>query len=217
MTFADIQLEVSDRLGLSSVSALARIGRSINERYRVLTDSVGVQTVQRVTVTATTTIAQRTLTFGPTPTGVMKLYNVYNTASTPPQFLDEWTIDQVEQMADTDPPTAYAVQQTGANSVTVLLSSVPATQYALSADADSNVVTLSGLAVPAFAENFHNLLVYGAMATELDKMEKYDLATVQENRFALRMSDFRMYLAMSAYKDLYQGQTGENGPPVQLL
>ena len=212
MTFADIQAQVADRLNLTSPDALQRIGLSINERYRQMASSIGLETTVRGSVTATTSIGQQTLTFGPTPVGVQKLYTVYNPAFTPVTVLDQVSFEELRQtVPGTDPPYSFAVQNVGANYVTILLDCVPASAYALNADADLNLTALTGTAVPVFPENFHNALIYGAMATELDKMEKYDMAQVQEKRYEIILSNLRYYFAASAYLDIYQGKLPATG------
>lgn len=202
MTFADIQTEVSDRLNLTSAKALARIGRSINERYRWLASSIGMQTVTQTTVSANTVIGSQLVTFN-----AEKLFSVYNPAYTPPIVLDIISPDELRnEFTSTDPPTQCAILNMGASTVTIKINTVAATVYALGADAEVNIQTLSGTMVPAFAEDYHSLLVYGAMATELDHLEKYDMAKVQEARFTTRMSELRLFIAKSAYLNIYQGK-----------
>ena len=214
MTFTDIVSEVADRLDLSSTQALARIGRSVNERYREIASSIGLQTLVRTVVSATTTVGSRSLTF----TNVEKLYSVFNPAFDPVVVLEEQTFDELRNQSEgVDPPQAYAIQLMGASSVTIYLDTVPSTAYVLSADAESNMATLSGSMVPAFAEDYHNLLTYGAMATELDKMEKYDLSQKQEDRYEQRLAALRMFIAKSAYLDLYQGKTSPDRTQNRLI
>lgn len=205
MTFTDIVGEIADRLNLTSAKAIARIGRSVNERYKWLASSLYLETTVRRAITATTTIGNRSLVFN-----CQKTYSVFNSAFTPVHVLRETDFDTLRnQPVGTDPPQEYAIQLMGASTVTVYLSSVPATAYALGADADVNLATLSGMETPAFAESFHDILVYGGMATELDKMEKYDLAEVQNGRFEQRLSELRLYIALSAYHTVIQGSRAD--------
>lgn len=204
MTFTDIQTEIADRLNLTATASLTRIGRSINERYKWMVSSMGLDTVQtQLGITATTTIGSRELTFT-----CEKLLSVYNTTFDPAQVLDEASVDELRnEVQGTDPAQRYAVLRMGASTVTIFLDSTPTTQYVLTADALVNVSTLSGTNVPAFPEDFHNILVYGGMATELEKMEKYDMAKIQEGRFQQRLGELRLYIAKSAYLEIYQGKT----------
>lgn len=217
MIFADIVDEVCDRLNLSADADKTRVGRTVNEFYRALASSVGFSTIQRTTATATTTIANRSLVFGPTPTGVQKILSVFNAAVTPPTVLVERSFDELRNsVGATDPAGRYAIQLMGSSSVTILLDSTPTTQYTLSADVLTNLTSLSGSQVPAFAEDYHNALIYGAMSVELEKQEKYDLAGKQEGKYNTRVAELRYYIAKSAYNDVIQGRRGTNRP-VQLV
>jgi len=219
--------EVADRCDLTSATALTRIGREVNERYRWLASSVGFSTIQLVPgVTASTTIGSRSLVFGATGTPVEKLLTVYNAAYTPPQVLGQISWDQMRnQSLSTDPPQQYAIQTMGDHTVTIYLGSTPATVYALTADVLANLTSLSGTNAPAFAEDYHNILVYGVLGSEYMRMEKPELARVYDNEsdrtpglFQTRAAQLRYYIAKSAYLDIYQARTGGYSPfPVPLV
>lgn len=208
MTFTDIQSRISDRLNLTSTAALTRIGQSINEAYREMASSVGIKDkIERGTASASTVVGNRDLTFGPSPTKVQKILAVYDPSISPPRLLDEFTMDELlNQVLGTDPASAYAIKLMGATSVTIHLDVIPASIYTLTADVLINLVDLSGTDVPAFAEDFHNLLIYKGMQIELEKMEKYDLAAKQEKKFQDRMGEYRLYIASSAYLKIMQGK-----------
>lgn len=208
---------MADRCDLTSTSALTRIGREVNERYRWLASSVGFSTIQLVPgVTANTVVGNRSLTFGATGTKVEKILSVYNAAYSPPQVLGQVSFDQMRnQMLGTDPPQQYAIQTMGDHSVTIYLGTIPATIYALTADVLSNLTDLSGVQVPAFAEDFHDILVYGPLGSEYMRMEKPELARTFDNEderrpglFQVRAAQLRYYIAKSAYLDIYQARTG---------
>lgn len=209
MTASEIQSKVADRLNLTSASALSRIMDSINEAYRMAASSIGLQAIQeKEGVTATTTIGQRSLTFGPTPIPVEKILRVYNTAFTPPMVLDEEDMDTLRNdTVMSDPPLSYAIETIGPNFVTIYLDVSPASAYVLTADVLSNVLTMSGSMSPQFPEDFHDCLERYAMAIELEKLEKYDMAAVQMKRFEQRVSDLRFYVLKSAYREIWQGRT----------
>lgn len=208
MTFAEIQQEIAERLNLTSATALARIGRSINERYRLVASTLGLQTTARSTATASTVIGNRSVTFGPAPR-VEKLYMVYDASVTPPRLLDSLLFDELRlHSIGTDPPRAYAIQRMGADTVTILLNCVPTSVYSLTADVLANVAVLAGGAQPAFAESFHDLLIHGGLSTELEKLEKYDLAKTQQLHYEQRLSDLRFFIAKNAFTGFYQGKAG---------
>jgi hypothetical protein len=208
VTFTDIQNEVADRLNLTSAQALARIGRSINERYKWMASSCGLQTMARTTATASTVINNPQLIFNQSALGggVEKIFSVYDNTITPPRFLGELTFDDVRQVASSGGLAQnYAIALMGASSVTIQLDVTPTTSYVLTADVESNMSTLSGLMVPVFAEDFHNILTYFAMSVELDKMEKYDLAAKQFDLSESRLGEYRLFIAKSAWLDIVQG------------
>lgn len=208
MTFTDIQNEIADRLNLTSPQALTRIGRSINERYRWLASSMGFDTIERRVASADSVVGNRSMTFGPSPVNVQKLLAVWNPAFTPPFVLGQVNFDELRNQSISAGmfPQRYAIQLMGADSVTIFLDSTPTSIFPLSADVLSNVTTLSVDDVPAFSGDFHDVLIYGGMATELEKMEKYDLAEKQEGRWNERLSDLRLFQAKSSYLDIYQGR-----------
>ena len=215
MTFTEIQTEIAERMNLTSTPARTRIGRSINERYRWLASTLGLQTTARATAPATTVIGNRSLTFGPTPLRVEKLYAVFDPATSPPRLLTPVTFAEMRvRVVGTDPPHSYAVQTMGADSVTIRLNTIPATAYPLTADVLANVAVLAGSDVPNFAESYHDLLIHGGMATELEKMEKYEMSKVQEAHWNDRLSDLRFFIAKNAFNTFYQGKIGRSDRPI---
>jgi hypothetical protein len=219
MTITDITNKVADRLNLTSTQALTRITDSANIGYRKAASSCGIKLIERtIGVAATTVIGNQSLTFSAattTPsTNVQKILSLYNTAFTPIMVLDEVSFDTLRnELPQTDPPAEYAMQSSTSNSVTVFLNSIPATNYALTIDCMANLSTLSGTMVPALPEDFHDMLVDYALAIELHKMEKPELAVVHMSGstdnpglFEQRLSELRYYYACSAYNDIYQGK-----------
>lgn len=205
MTFTDIVNEVADRMNLTSPQALTRIGRSVNERYRWLASSIGFDTIERRTATANTVIGSRYVTFGPSPVNVQKLLAVWNPNLTPIYVLDQVSFDTLRNSVEMTghQPRQYAVSLMGSSSVQIFLDGVADTVFPLNADVMTNLTTLSLNDVPAFAEDYHDALVYGAMATEYDKMEKPELAKTKEDQFEVRVSELRMFIAKSAYLTIY--------------
>ncbi len=204
MTYTEIVTEVAERLNLTSVVALARIGRSVNERYRWVCSSLGLQTSVITTVTASTVVSDQTVTFA-----ADKILAVYDSAYSPPRVLTEVTVSELRNgPLGTDPARYYAIYQMGDGTVTIRLDSIPATIYALGADVLVSQSTLVGANTPNFTTLYHDILIYGAMATEVDKMEKPDLAEKYEAKYQYRLSELRLYIAKSAYLLLYPGKTG---------
>lgn len=74
MTFTEIVNEIAEDLNLTSATAITRIGREVNRRYREIVTSLGLATSARAIATASTTIGDRSLTF----TSVLKLLSVFD-------------------------------------------------------------------------------------------------------------------------------------------
>lgn len=213
MTFTEIVQDVAGDLDLTSQSALARIGRNVNKRYRWLASSMGFDTIGRATVTANTVgdSATRTVTFSQAE----KVLDVRNPAfpNNPP--LDEVLYDELlNTVPGTDPAQAFAIYKMGASSVTIFLDVAPASIYALTADVLQNQPTLSGAMIPAFAEDFHDILTYGPKAIELKKKGRAQEAEIEEAMFDKRMGELRLYQAKSAYLAIYQGKMGSDTLPI---
>lgn len=208
-TFTQLVSKVADRMNLTSATAITRIGDSINEAYKQVASTIGIQVIERKVATATTTIGNRSLVFGPTPIAVEKVLSVFNTAYTPPQVLVEVSFEELrDQVPGTDPAQRWALQLMGADNVTIFLDTSPGSAYTLSADVMANVGTLSGAMMPALPEDYHNVLLYWALAIELDKQEKYEFSARKLTQYENRLADLRYFIASSAYKTLYQGKTG---------
>lgn len=215
MTFSAIVSEVMNRLNLSSTDAQTRIGQFVNQRYRQLTSSLGLITSRRIT---------STLTIDPTDTDTYpnlpeltlasfeKVFNITTTGNGDVGegvlTLQELTYDEITSHATyTRVPRAWAVKTITDSSVTIILDSVTATDtFPLTIEGYSNLTDLSGSNVPSFPADFHDILLEGAMADELHKMEKPQLALLHEQKFESRLSDLRMFIAKSAFLDQYQGK-----------
>jgi hypothetical protein len=209
LTFTEIVDHIADRMNLKSDLQLARVGTEVNLRHREILSSLGVsQVTERTVATATTTINNRFLTFGPSPVAVVKILAVYNLVpgTYPPPILDEVTPDAMLSLGlQADPPAKYAVTGMGERTVTIQLNSVPATAYVLTADVEGNITQLSGALTPGFSEDYHDILVNMVLADELEKAEKYDKATAKMKQAEARMGALRLFIAKSAYRELRQG------------
>lgn len=209
MTFTEIQTEITDRLRLTSADSISRIGRAINVIYKRVTTSLGLQVARRTTVSAVTTVDSRSVTF----TGVEKVLSVYRiAASGAVTILDERHYEELREITPKEGiPTAFAVGRMNSGSVQIFLDTIADEIYSLSADGLETADTLSGSQVPAFPESFHDILVEGVLADELRKEEKPGLAAEARNYYEQRLSDLRLHIAVSPYKDTYQGKTASRG------
>lgn len=204
MTFTEIVASVGERLNLSSPEAFARIGRNVNDRYRRLTSSVGLQTARRSTSTQSTAIADSRITFD-----LEKLEVVYCAVAGKERVLDEITYDEWRQLNVLSPqsgdPEKYAIETTGASATAIVVYPTPAAVVAHKADGLANASTLSGVMVPAYPADYHDALVFGAMADEYSKMDKQNQAMQFEQQYEGRVSELRYFLAKSIYLSNHQG------------
>lgn len=122
-------------------------------------------------------------------------------------ILGERTVDELRMMPiQADPPQNYAVYSMNADEVTVMLDAIPSSAYILNADVEVNITSMTSADVPAFPQDFHDILVRGPMADELMKMEKYSEAEVQEGKFEKRLSELRLFIAKSSGLNIFQGR-----------
>lgn len=208
MTFDEVVSEVMDRLNLSSSEATTRISKRVNARYKRATSSIGLVTTRFAQVQSNATIGNRIITFQ----GIEKILAVIDKSSGVDIPLSQITLDEMHITPIRDePPRKFAVQRNHANTVDILLDLTPTTAFLLYADGQSNEATLVGAQQPDFPESFHDILVFGALADEYRKLEKFPLAKDMEGEYEKRLSDLRMWIAKSAALDIYAGRyTGKS-------
>jgi len=203
MTLNEMTLHIADSLNLSSPDSKARIGRNVNVRYKRVTSAIGLVTTRREEVSKAATIGDRNITF----TGIEKLDTVFRKVGTKNVILDELTNDEMLDLDPRDePPTKFSVFSVAPSSVTIKLDCTPITAFTLYAHGLADVSTLTGNDSPAFPESFHDILIHGVMADEYRKMEKDQLAREAEGYYEQRLSDLKMFIAKSAYLDIYAGK-----------
>ena len=207
MTFTEIVTLVASRAGVKNQQGLADIEAFVNLRYKAVASSIGLPGIQRTTATATTTAGSQELMFGPTPVSVEKILAVYDATTTPPNPLGERTVDTIRTgILVSSKATLYANNyKTTDKSVTVLLNCASSTPYTLTADVLANLMNLSGLQTPAFAESFHDILMWGALADVYDDKDKAAQASKYEKKFDARVSELRYHVAKSGYLQIAQG------------
>jgi hypothetical protein len=203
MTFSELVLAVQSRFNLTSTESATRIGVTFNDRYKRITSAIGINLSRRTTVQANVTVGVSTLNFA----ACEKIINVVDRSATPYRVLDECTVEQLraEQPSSNATPRKYAILAVDAHSVTILLDCVPQSAFTLYADCYGRASTLSGSQEPAFEEDFHDVLLHGALADEYRKMEKPAYARESEALYQERLSDLRMFRTKSSYLDIMQG------------
>jgi hypothetical protein len=189
-------------MNLTSDAARSRVMREINTRYRRITSSIGLTPTRRTRVSKAATIGNTNITFS----AIEKIDQVIRLVGGEVVIVDEITYDEMlaEAVTGGEPPTKWALYSVAYNSVTIRMNCTPTTTFTLYADGLATVTNLAGNSSPAFAESFHDAIIYGVMAEEYRKMEK--------PQFMQECKDLRMHLAKSAYLDIYAGKLGENEP-----
>lgn len=209
MTMNELVEVISEDLSTPSQDAKTRIGHQLNTRYKQITSSIGLSPTRREQLTAVATIGNRNITF----TGAEKLDYVFRKVGTKNINLTPITIEEMNELVPRkDPPTKFAVFSTAPQTVTITLDSTPATGFTLYAHVLGDATTLTNNDQPAFPESFHDILIHGVMADEYRRKEKFNLYKEAEIRFQQRLSDLRMFLAKSAYLDIYRNKNaGSDG------
>lgn len=204
MTFDELVAEVMDRLNYSSDEATTRVGKRVNSRYKRATSSIGLGVTRyEEGIAATATIGSRILTFN----GIEKVLAVIDRSSGKDIPLTQITTDEMHiTPVKGEPPRKFCIVGTSARSVDIKVDGEAESAYVLYADGEVVLATLSGDDEPVFPESFHDLLVFGVLADEYRKLEKFPLAEETEIVWEKRLSDLRMWIAKTAYLDIYQGR-----------
>jgi hypothetical protein len=206
MTFTTIVSRVMDRLNLTSSDAQTRIGIVVNDVYRKVTSSIGINASRRQETTVTPsnpgTLPDVTIGFE----GVYRVQLVVSGSD--PILLEELTYDDLTEkaVAAGQSPRFWAVKNVTSESTIITLDAYPTTSFSLKVEGIVYTADLSGTMEPLIPESFHDVIVEGAMFEELRKMTKPELAAMSEQKYQERLSDLRMFLAKSAYLDITQGR-----------
>jgi hypothetical protein len=199
MTFVNLQDRVMDRGNRTSSESRDRVKTFLNERLRSLQSSVGLGHLRRGTVSLNTTGGTATLT----TTGLVKVFTVTLPALN--TVLREVSLDTIRvkdpSSSSSGAPQEYAVKSVGATSLVLMLWPEPDAAYALSVDGLLVGTDMSADGdVPGMPEDFHDTLVFGALADEYDHDGDTKMALRMETRFESRKRELRYFLAKSAYK-----------------
>lgn len=207
MTYTEILTRIKAYTLLSSSDADTRLGVAINAHYRRITSMLGLEAARFVSRTVSTTVGQQTVTF----TEIEKIDRIVDgTDASAIRLLDEVSLHELRStQPGTGQPTRWALQNTDADSVTVLIDTIPQTgnTYSLRADGTSTLSNLSGSDEPVFPESFHDVLVWAVMADELLKKEKIKQAQEFERRADKLLGELRFHLADSPTRTTQQGSS----------
>jgi hypothetical protein len=208
MTMNELVEYIAEDLNTPSLEAKTRIAHSINVRYKQVTSSIGLIPSRRAESEAVATIGDRIMTFD----GIEKVDAVFRKISdvdpaTRIVKLDELTDDEMlDAPLVAEPPTKFSIISVDPTSVSVKINCVPETGFSIYANGLANASTLTSNDQPAFPESFHDILLHGVRADEYRRREKMVLAREAEGMFQSRLSDLRMFIAKSAYLEVYRGK-----------
>ncbi|HMJ86914.1 MAG TPA: hypothetical protein VK504_27235 [Vicinamibacterales bacterium] len=217
MTFLELQDRIMDRLNLSTDEARARIKNFINERVRNIQTSCNMARVRRGTITITTTNGVETLPAlvdDDDPDLVIIKPLTAKIPLSPGGFppLSEITLDAIRRSPEASParPHTYAVTGFGASGCALRLYPTPDDAYEILIDGLLLGVDLvDDDDVPAMPEDFHDAILFGALADEYDHFDKAPLAAKQEKKFEKRVGELRYFIAKSTYLERVQGRRME--------
>lgn len=203
MTMNELVAYIAEEISLTSPESRARIGRALNVRYKQVTSAIGMIPTRREVVTKLATIGSQFLTFS----GIEKLDVVYRKVGTKNYILDELTNDEMLDTTPRDePPLSYSIFSVAPSSVTIKMDCVPTTAFMLYTEGLADATTLTGTDSPAFPESFHDVLIHGVCADEYRRKEKPALAKDSAEKYEARLSDLKMFIAKSAYLEIYRGK-----------
>lgn len=220
MTFDVVVARTLQRLKLTANDAetVARVQDEVNEVYKSVWVDLGMEPITRTTVEGTTTADSRFVTFGSDmaddPNNTTKIMSVHNPEFTPPSdILGEMTYEEMLLLPPSAwPPRYYSIYRYGAHSVTIFLDGPADDIHTLQAKAYQQTPTLTTDDEPGFPENFHDMLIDGTMAIELESMEKGDRYKAALGRYMTKMAALRFHIIKSAWIDIYQGRFRRNIP-----
>lgn len=207
MTFATLKSRVMARLKLTSAEADTRVGSYLNERYRSVATSIGLTPVRWGSTTFPTVASTKSYS----PSTVIHALSLQIPAEN--RLLVEQTMDFIRTIDPDDSqegvPQYYVRTNYGATTTTLRLWPTPDAAYTVNVDGilAGTDMTAAG-DIPVMPEDFHDALIFGAVADELLKLDKDALSASFEKRFEKRVRDLRYFIAKTAYLNLRQGENG---------
>lgn len=198
MTFKQIQDRVLARTNLTTTVARTRVKEFINERLRRVATSVNVGRVRAGSVSVNTVANNNAIT----TTGLVHIKAITIPAQN--MMLDERTVEQLRtydpDISENGIPRYYAVRKVNATTLELMLYPEPDAIYAVTID---GILTGTDLTadgdIAGLPEDFHDILIYGALADEYPHLKDTDMSVYFETKFDERVKDLRYYMAKSAW------------------
>lgn len=209
MTFDQIKTEVMGRMSLSSADADVRVGDAINRHHKRITSLLGMESTNVVTsVFVDTTPNNRYATV----TGLQKILDIHavtgtiGTSSERRRLLLQISGHNMASLpaVGSGSPTRWAETNVHADGIGLAFDSAPATSVRLWIAGWKVAGDLSGSAMPEFPASFHDILTWFALAEELMRKEKLQMAAAYEAKAESLLSDLRFHLADTHTRTLQQ-------------
>jgi hypothetical protein len=213
MTFDDIVDTIAKDLKLTSDDARASIGVHVNRRYRRVTAFLAMNVFRRVDVDFACTPGTQQQTIQPVVfpeflgieriTGIF--YQVSATSSATP--LDEITYDEMKTEVPTlGIPTKWAKKRMGSNYTDFVINSTVPNGLTLQIEGEECASDLADDVEPAFSESYHDILIFGAKADQLRKLEKQLLARDMEADYDRVLKELALHISVGAFLTLQQNK-----------
>lgn len=219
MTFDDIVDMVCLDLNITSPSSITRVGTHVNRRYQQVMDALGMNVFARVSFDLELEPGTRTQTLDETTTPVVqRIVSLYRQGDASDNLcpLDELTFEEMQhEIPGTGDATKWSRVRMGPTSTTFMLNSTVPDGQTLMVEGEEHASVLADDDVPAFTESFHDVLVFGAKADELRKMEKFPLAKEFEGdernpsgsyNFQGRLAQLRLKSILMQHGNIVQGK-----------
>lgn len=198
MTFLELQTRVLNRVNWSSTEARELVKDYLNERYRQVCSSVNAARTRRGVVSFNTVNGSPNVSIS-----AAKVFNIFDAVYLK-SLLNEVTVTDIRARdaaaVVVGRPTDYAVEEHENDTVQLMFFPKPNGVYALQADVLKTGTDMTDNAdQPTIPEDFQDVLILGAVADVLDKMEKWAAAQKQEAKFEKRLGELRYFLIKSAH------------------
>lgn len=195
--------DICGRMNLVSDDAIARVGQELNDHYRRVTATVGLEPLRYVTRTAQTQLTSDTVTF----TGIEKIDRVFERdADGVIHTLKPVPVAQLRQSRELQGNRyCYCILHQVADSITIQLPGLALAITDLYADGWSTLADMTGSDKPAIPESFHNIIVNNTLGDECLRKEKTELADRFYAMADTGLKELRFHIADAPPIDWRQG------------
>lgn len=218
MTFDDIVDAVCLDLNITQPASVVRVGLHVNRRYQQVQGALGLNLNSRVSfeIGLTPNSQEQILDESTTPE-VQRIVSLYAQHDPDTDWcpLDELTFEQMQhEVPTTGNATKWCRKRVGATSTTFLVNSTVPDGMVVMVEGEEHASILEDDDIPEFPEAFHDVLIFGAKADELRKMEKFAAAKEFEGdeehpsgsyNFQGRLAQLRLKSILMQHGTIVQG------------